>query len=136
MELKLTLPWPPTVNNYKTVGALTKTKTGKMYQRRVNSRETTAFYYQVYMRAKRGMPLEWLKYADSDVICYELRVNLYPPDNRRRDIDNVLKALLDSLVHAHVIKDDSQICRLIAEKMCNIEQGQVIVTLKEYIKCT
>jgi len=33
----------------------------------------------------------------------------YPPDARRRDLDNVLKCTLDSLVHAGLMDDDSQI---------------------------
>lgn len=33
----------------------------------------------------------------------------YQPDNRRRDLDNVLKALLDACTAAGVWRDDSQI---------------------------
>jgi crossover junction endodeoxyribonuclease RusA len=29
-----------------------------------------------------------------------------PPDNRRRDLDNILKCLLDSLEHSGVVQDD------------------------------
>ncbi|OYW94649.1 MAG: hypothetical protein B7Z13_04050 [Caulobacterales bacterium 32-67-6] len=32
-----------------------------------------------------------------------------PPDARRRDLDNLFKSVLDSLVHAAVIEDDSLI---------------------------
>jgi crossover junction endodeoxyribonuclease RusA len=31
------------------------------------------------------------------------------PDNRRRDLDNLLKALNDALVKMHIIEDDSKI---------------------------
>jgi crossover junction endodeoxyribonuclease RusA len=41
---------------------------------------------------------------------------LYPPDRRRRDIDNTAKALLDALQHAGVYTDDSQIDRLVIER--------------------
>lgn len=128
-ELKLTLPWPPSVNNYKHVGALIKTKSGKLYQRRVNTPETTGFYYQCYRLAKKAMTLEWSPYATSKEFTFEVSIALYPPDNRRRDIDNVLKVLLDGLVHAHVMKDDSQIERLIVQKMGCIPLGQVIVDI-------
>lgn len=37
---------------------------------------------------------------------------LCPPDRRRRDIDNCLKALFDSLTHAGVWIDDSQVKKL------------------------
>ena len=33
----------------------------------------------------------------------------FPPDNRRRDFDNLLKCLNDSMQKARLIKDDSQI---------------------------
>lgn len=36
-------------------------------------------------------------------------ISLYPPDKRKRDIDNVLKALLDALQHAGCYEDDSQL---------------------------
>ena len=38
-----------------------------------------------------------------------VEIDLYPPDRRRRDIDNPLKCLLDSMTHAGVYEDDSQI---------------------------
>lgn len=39
-------------------------------------------------------------------------INCYPPDRRRRDLDNILKGALDSLVHAKAILDDSLIDEL------------------------
>lgn len=35
-----------------------------------------------------------------------------PPDKRRRDIDNLLKATLDALQHANLYEDDNQINRI------------------------
>ena len=32
-----------------------------------------------------------------------------PPDNRKHDLDNILKSLLDSIQHAGVFEDDEQI---------------------------
>ena len=32
-----------------------------------------------------------------------------PPDRRKRDLDNILKAILDALVYGGVIKDDYQV---------------------------
>lgn len=46
-------------------------------------------------------------------------VLLHPPDKRRRDIDNPVKALLDALQHAGVYRDDSQIDEL------HVVRGQV-----------
>ena len=36
-------------------------------------------------------------------------VDVYPPDRRRRDLDNLLKSLQDAIVHAGVMADDSLI---------------------------
>lgn len=43
-----------------------------------------------------------------------LRVTIeaWRPDRRKRDLDNLLKAALDSLAHAGVFDDDSQIVDL------------------------
>ena len=38
-----------------------------------------------------------------------MAIELYPPDKRRRDIDNVLKATLDALQHGGAYADDCQI---------------------------
>lgn len=38
-----------------------------------------------------------------------LRVDVYPPDLRRRDLDNLLKGLQDSLMHGGLLADDSDI---------------------------
>jgi len=43
-------------------------------------------------------------------VAVDLRV--HPPDRRRRDLDNVLKAVLDAVVKAGILEDDSQVQRL------------------------
>jgi Holliday junction resolvase RusA-like endonuclease len=47
----------------------------------------------------------------------EMSVRLFPADFRTRDIDNVLKPLLDALEHAQVFANDSQIARLTVERL-------------------
>ena len=39
-------------------------------------------------------------------------IEAWKPDNRRRDLDNLLKAVLDSLTHAGVWSDDGNIVDL------------------------
>ncbi len=39
-------------------------------------------------------------------------VEVHLPDRRRRDLDNISKALLDAITHSGVWKDDSQIVDL------------------------
>ena len=47
-----------------------------------------------------------IRFADDRL---EINVHLHAPDKRLRDIDNVLKPLLDALVHAGLFNDDSQV---------------------------
>ncbi len=96
---QLTLPYPPTVNtNLRHVGPrVLISKHGRQYRTEVCKQ----------LRTKRIQPIE------GDLI---VDITINPPDRRRRDVDNVLKALLDSLQSAGVFEDDSQIVRLTIEK--------------------
>ncbi len=59
-----------------------------------------------------------------------LRVSLlcYPPDRRKRDLDNLAKGLLDALGHAGTYDDDSQIDHLEIIRGA-AGAGQVVVTI-------
>ncbi len=88
--LILCLPWPPSVNRYwRSVG-------GKV----LISREGREYRKAVVRKVSQLKPLTG-----------PLKVTLLarPPDRRRRDMDNLMKATLDSLAHANVYEDDSQI---------------------------
>ena len=63
-----------------------------------------------------------------------VRIEAFPPDRRRRDLDNLLKAIGDSLEHAGVYRDDSQIVWLLIEKTEIVAGGMVRVTIKPFIK--
>lgn len=64
-------------------------------------------------RRYRLAVLKILYTVDRDRLPFEGRLavelDLYPPDRRRRDVDNYSKALLDALEHAGVYADDEQI---------------------------
>mgnify|MGYP000985260285 FL=1 len=53
-----------------------------------------------------------------------------PPDRRRRDLDNLLKPLLDAL-SGYAYRDDSQIDRLEIVRCRSVEDGSVEVIVEE-----
>ena len=61
----------------------------------------------------------------------EVDIHVYPPDRRRRDVDNVQKALLDALDHGGGYEDDSQIVRLSIEKGELVEGGKTIIKIRK-----
>lgn len=59
-----------------------------------------------------------------------LIISVHPPDNRRRDLDNILKALLDAM-EGMLYEDDSQIDELLIRRKENVQGGSVHVTVEE-----
>jgi crossover junction endodeoxyribonuclease RusA len=59
----------------------------------------------------------------------ELSMELYPPDNRKRDVDNSLKSCLDALMYGKLYADDSLITKLVVEKK-PLSPPQVTVVVK------
>ena len=60
-----------------------------------------------------------------------VEVEAFPPDRRRRDIDNIQKALLDALEHGGAYADDSQIVRLTIEKCDPVAGGKTLVRIRK-----
>lgn len=96
---KLKLPFPPSVNTYwRHVGKrVLVSKKGRQYQETVSS----------LLNRKN------IKSHDGELI---VDIRLIPPDRRRRDVDNSLKALLDAMQIGGAYHDDAQIVRLTVEK--------------------
>jgi crossover junction endodeoxyribonuclease RusA len=55
---------------------------------------------------------------------------LYPPDKRQRDLDNYPKAILDSLTHAKVWVDDSQVDELVVRRGEKVKGGRADVRIE------
>ena len=108
------LPYPPSINHYwRRVGP-----------RMLISREGRRFREAVctILAALRIRPVKG---------PLEVTVEVYPPDNRRRDIDNLFKGLLDAMQHGGAYIDDSQIVRLSIEKRKPVEGGKTIVRIEK-----
>ena len=61
-----------------------------------------------------------------------LAMDAFPPDRRRRDVDNLLKPTLDSLQHAGAYLDDSQVELLLARRREVVPGGRVDVRIEEF----
>jgi crossover junction endodeoxyribonuclease RusA len=60
-----------------------------------------------------------------------VKITVYPPDKRTRDLDNLPKAILDAMTHAGFWHDDSQIDDLRIVRKEVIKGGAVDVTVTE-----
>lgn len=58
-----------------------------------------------------------------------LHLHVYPPDRRKRDLDNPLKAVLDALQKAGVLLDDSQIDNLHVHRRSVTKPGKIKVVI-------
>ena len=100
MVLNLTLPWPPSVNRY---------------WRNINGRTLISREARAYKLLIQKLTLSIKK------ICLHGRIFMnilvYPPDRRKRDIDNLIKIVADSLQDAGFYINDSQIDKIIIERM-------------------
>lgn len=114
MVVELELPYPPSINHYFSY-----------YQGRpVLSKDARTYRHQVrrIAIAKGIKPL---------MGSLAIRIDITPPDDRRRDCDNVQKAVLDALQHAGVFWDDSQVVWLLTIKHESQAQGRAVVQLDE-----
>jgi len=60
-----------------------------------------------------------------------LTIIVHPPDRRRRDLDNVLKGVLDALQHSGLIADDGNIDLLAIVRANPIQGGRLAVHLSD-----
>ena len=109
--MQLTLPWPPSTNHYWMAAR------GRV----ILTADARAYHYAITrligpLRAPQG----------------RLRVELhaYPPDRRRRDLDNLQKVLLDSLTCAKFWDDDELIDDLRIVRREQIKDGQIIFSVE------
>lgn len=118
----LLLPFPPSVNTYwrhlskgPLAGRTLLSEDGRKY------RGTVA----LALRRQRGL-------GDQAALAGRLKVDIEArmPDRRRRDLDNVPKALLDALTHAGFWLDDSQIDDLRIWRGERLA-GELVVTVTE-----
>lgn len=116
--MELILPFPPSVNGYwrATSKGMLISACGRVY--RVNA--IAAVYEQLRRKPK---PL---------IVDLDVHVVLFPPTRARRDLDNFQKALFDSLTHAGVWADDSQVKRMTVEWGDVTKEGKAEVRIIDF----
>ena len=112
----ITLPYPPSINHYWR----------HFRGHTVISREGRAFRQNVCALLGGGGPR---KPPSGGRIA--LCMDAFPPDRRRRDLDNLQKPALDALEHAGIYEDDSQIDLLITRRRERAVPPRVEISLTE-----
>jgi len=107
-------PFPPSTNTlYPASGG-----------RRHLSKKAAKYKTDVQWQLKRRYSLLQLVTKENHLFCI---LDLYPPDKRRRDVDNYSKLLIDSFTGL-VFEDDSQIKKLLISWREVEAPGSVIIT--------
>ena len=115
MILALTLPWPPSVNEYwRHPGR------GPLAGRHLISAEG-----RTYRRTVRSLLPALQPLGES----LHVVIAVYPPDLRKRDLDNLPKGILDALTHALVWTDDEQIDHLEILRREVVKGGRIEVLI-------
>lgn len=119
--MKLTLPWPPSLNTYyrslrhgPMAGRVLKSRIGRQFDREAS-----------YALAAQGCPRKPLRGR------LRVEVQAAPPDGRRRDLDNLLKPVLDALTDGHIWLDDSQVDDLRIIRLDSIPGGSLSIEIEE-----
>jgi crossover junction endodeoxyribonuclease RusA len=121
--INITLPWPPTVNTY-----FSHVIMGKGIKQRV-----------VTIVGKKGK--EYQRHAACELLRQRVvltgleerlsvHIKAYPPDRRKRDLDNLPKGVLDALTKAEVWRDDSQIDDLHITRGHIVKGGLLEITIQ------
>jgi crossover junction endodeoxyribonuclease RusA len=95
MTISITLPFPPSTNTY-----WRHPTKGKLAGRHLISEKGREYRLAVQRLVGQRAPLSGR---------LAVSIEAYMPDRRRRDLDNLLKGLLDALTHAGVWVDDNQV---------------------------
>lgn len=114
LNKRIILPWPPSGNRYwRHVNGVTMiSKEARIYKTIV----------QTLIMVSRLKKLEGR---------LSMQIFAYPPDKRKRDLDNLIKVLQDSLQKSGLFNDDSQIDKLYIERKEVKKSGCLEIIIEE-----
>jgi len=115
-EYEIFLPFPPSINTYFGIGGgrkILKSK-GRKYRK-----ECLAVMNELGLQ-------------ELNLDChFGVTITLNPPCNRKRDVDNFLKPVLDALTHASFWSDDSLVDDLRVIRGVKSNPGHIHLIVKE-----
>ena len=122
MILRLTAPIPSKKNSRLVVG-----------RGRGRALNIPSAQYREWHKANLGSVRAQLAAQEIPAAPLELRLRIYLADRRRRDLDNALSSVLDLLVDAGALKDDSWavVPRMQVEAELASEEPSAVVELAE-----
>ncbi len=114
----LTLPFPPSINNYygRRVGV------GVYVKKHVKDYKDLVFY--------TVKPKVKVFYGEHLI---KLSVNIFPPDNRTHDMDNLFKCLFDVIQMLGIIDNDKQIRELFVKYSPPVKEGKLEIFIEELL---
>jgi len=115
--MKLELGYPPTANT--------------MFPTNRAGRRTLSTKGRIYREGVRGDVLEQHGLIRPLQGPIRVSVDFFVPDKRRRDLDNLFKALFDALKYANVYVDDDQIVEIHAFKREVVKGGRCEIVIEE-----
>jgi len=111
--ISLTLPYPPSLNNR-----------WQLYRGKPRINPKSKKYHQdIYFLAKAE---KWPRFGNMKL---KIHVDVYSPDNRKRDLDNLGKDVWDALQEAKVYDDDYQIVELTYRRKEPVKHGKVVISI-------
>jgi|TARA_R110000824_G_C15132322_1_gene669142 crossover junction endodeoxyribonuclease RusA len=114
--MKLTLPYPPSVNTYWRANG----------KRRFISKAGILFTQEVILIVKQS------KAKSFEERRLAISVVIHPRSKRKFDLDNTLKAILDALMKAGMYNDDSQIDYIEIARGEAVKNGKAVINLNEF----
>ena len=100
--IQFTLPWPPSVNTYYRAISRGRFATNILSKKGRDYPKHCKLAIGFWPHAPIAAPVS-------------LTVDLFPPDRRRRDLDNHLKPIQDALTKCRIWSDDVLVNRIVAE---------------------
>lgn len=125
-RLKIVLPWPPSVNHYYERNRACIKKNGQRGKAFRIGKKGELFRQEAVIRVAQYGARKRLS-GRLDVV-----IKVYPPNARDYDMDNLLKAVQDSLTFGGVWVDDKQIKLLRLQEVAILRPaGQLEVLVRE-----